>query len=724
MNSRLRFLVLQCVACFALLHSSHAVKTERWQLTGSAEFMRGKLQRLIVTSDGDLRLGYENTKLGEFAKAIWCSTVAADGTIYFGTGAPADVYAIGKDDKPARLFETDAIAVTALALDSHGNLFAATMADGKIFKLPAGKDKESTEFCKLRTPYIWALAVDKQDNLSAATGPDGKIFRISPDGKAEEWFHAEESNILCLAFDADGALLAGGSDRGLLYRITEKDKGVVLHEFSEDEIKSIAVSGHDVFVGVNKQKVKRPRAATARKPNAQEFEDLTQRLTAQFGARTGGEAPEGMREAPPEARIGNLQSGGLYQRQANGRVDRLAMWDNESVMQLALDGDRNVLVATAGQGRVYRVPNSQHWEMLCDMEEQQALTLAVRAGHLAFIGTGNVGSGYTVAAQKANDGEATSEVHDCKFLTTWGNLSWMGSGAVSVATRTGNTALPDKSWSDWSALLEKSPAKVSSPRGRFIQIRAKLSNASAPVLKSVDVYFQVQNQKPEVSTIDVGDKPKTAPEKPKADQPGEAKTDSATALPASSAETQRPKPASPAKKLSWHASDKDGDTLVFRLFYQTDGDELWIPVSLEKPLTKSEHTWDTDSIPDGWYRIKVVASDEESNTPGESLSDEKASDIFKIDNRPPEVAQLAIDPATTALTGVARDSLSLIRYLEYSVDGGEWKFFGPKDGVFDDREETFEVKLPKLEPGPHSIAVRATDEEGNVGVEKIALRIK
>ncbi len=34
------------------------------------------------------------------------------------------------------------------------------------------------------------------------------------------------------------------------------------------------------------------------------------------------------------------------------------------------------------------------------------------------------------------------------------------------------------------------------------------------------------------------------------------------------------------------------------------------------------------------------------------------------------------------------------------------------------------VLRPALASGPHSIAVRATDEEGNVGVEKVSVRVK
>ena len=97
---------------------------------------------------------------------------------------------------------------------------------------------------------------------------------------------------------------------------------------------------------------------------------------------------------------------------------------------------------------------------------------------------------------------------------------------------------------------------------------------------------------------------------------------------------------------------------------------------------------------------------------------------MKVDNTRPQVLQLSFDAASALLKGVTRDNLSLIRFLEYSVDGGEWKFFTPKDGVFDDREEAFEVKVGTLSAGPHSIAVRATDEEGNVGVEKTSVRVK
>ena len=718
--------------------SSFAVKTEKWEIKSPADFMRGKLQRLSVTDEGQLHLGYGSTKLGEFAKEVWCTAVAPDGTIYFGAGSPADVYAVGKDGKTTKLFETEAVAVTALALDSHGALFAATLAEGKVFKIIPGKDKPGTEFCRLRAPYVWALALDKQNNLFAATGPDGKIFRINPDGKIEDWYTAEDSNLISLALDADGSLLAGSGDRGLLYRITEKGKGVVLHQFAEDEVKSIVARDNNLFIGVNKQKIKRTRIPGQRRPSAAEFEDLGQRLTGQYGTRAGAATVNADldRTTPPEARIANLLTGALYQRNSDGRVDRLANWEGESLLAIAVEQDGSVLTAMGGAGRVYRVHGNQHWDLLFDLDEQQALALGLRDGHLAFIGTGNVGDAYLVDVDKSADGDYTSEVRDCRFLTTWGNLAWDGHGAIAVATRTGNTSLPDATWSDWSEPLKTSPSRVTSPRGRFIQLRAQLARASEPALETLSVFFRIQNQKPEITSVETGDHRKPATDKPKLKPAGDDKPDmdagddkTTDMLPSSPAadkkrDDSRPKPASPVKQISWRASDKDGDTLVYRLFSQAAGDEVWVPVAdtPDKPLKRTDYAWDTESIPDAWYRIKVVTNDEESNPAGESLTDEQTSEPVKVDNRKPDIASLAFDAGRKTVTGVAKDTLSLIQYLEYSVDGGDWKFFAPKDGLFDSRDEPFELKLDDLKPGPHALAVRATDEDGNIGVEKLIVR--
>lgn len=724
---------------------AHAGKSQRWELETPAHFMTGRLDRLILTSDGTLRPGYGHDRIGEFAKEIWCSATGPDGRIYFGTGTPSDVYAVRDNGKPVLVLRTDAVAVTAMTFDAKGDLYVGTMANGKIYKLSADRLKSGIEadddasvplvsvpdpvWCQINAPYVWTLVTDKDGNLFVGSGPGGNIYRIGPDAKPEAWFAATDSNLLSLALDADGHLLAGGSDRGTLFRIKGKDNGEVLHEFEEDEVKCIHVRGEEVFVGVNRQKSRRPRTGGSR-PSPAEFERITQELSARYGNRV----PERQQEPEPPTgtRVANLLSGAVYVRRADGRMDKLASWETESILDMKLDAQNRVLVATSNEGRVYRVSSRQYWELLFDLREPQAMTLAVRDGRLAFVGTGNTGSGYSIDANLADTGVFTSDVHDTQFASRWGNLAWRGEGSVTLSTRSGNTRIPDSMWAPWLDVNGDSPSRVTSPPGRYIQIRALLQNHQSTVLDGVTLHMHTQNQRPEMGSVTVDEKTTEGPAKGKAparsstaqregvddesadrssvkDQPGEARA------------SGRPREATTKRRIGWSATDRDGDTLIYRLFFKDDRDKLWLPMPLLQPLAKSAYVWETESVPDGWYRVKVVASDELGNAQHDTMTDEQVSASFKVDNRRPDVLDMVFDPATGVLTGKARDALSLVAYLEYAVDGGDWKFVAPVDGIFDDRVEEWRVTVGSLSAGPHTLAVRATDEEGNMGVEKIGV---
>ena len=150
-----------CLCALLLPFSAVAVRTERWEFTTADAFLRGKLTGLIVTSDGELLPGYEHAKLGEFAKQIWCSAVGADGTLYLGTAGPATLQAVAPDGAVRKLFETDNVAVTALARDRAGKLLAATIPHGKIL------NEAGEVFCQLPAAYVWALVFDKDGHLFA-----------------------------------------------------------------------------------------------------------------------------------------------------------------------------------------------------------------------------------------------------------------------------------------------------------------------------------------------------------------------------------------------------------------------------------------------------------------------------------------------------------------------------------------------------------------------------
>ena len=736
-----RYVFLSCIVCsIAALTCplALAAKTERWGIETAKDFSAGTRNRLSITQDGMLRMGYASTNLGDFAKEIWCSAVDEKGNIYFSTGSPADLYRVGKDRSVTLLMETDAVAITAMAIDPKGSLFVATIADGKLYKIDnAGEaegklNKKEHEFCRLGSPYIWDMVIDKEGRLFVATGPAGRIYRISAEGKPEKWFTAEETSVMSLALAEDGALYAGGGSRGLLYRIAAKDQGSVLHEFPGDEVKGVVIVGDDIYVGVNE------KAATQRNPNtvrkhAAAFESMTDELIAGYDADMAIDIALDNENGPRAGGGGAGLSGVLYVRHKDGLVEKVSEWNGQTVLDMVQVEEGSVLLAMANKGNIYRVTKERRWELVFDSSTKDVMTLAVHEGRLVFVGTGNVGEAHVVESDSGVLGEFISVVRDCRFRTTWGELSWRGKG-VKLSTRTGNTLIPDTAWSAWSQPLAVSPKRIQSPVARYLQVRATLDASMGSELTEITAYFTSQNQKPQVSSVEVqrkrsafkamiggGAKALSGPSQ-KSSKPSKERKAEALAAKAE----QSPEAGRESRMISWSAEDQDGDTLVYRLFYreaEDDTDDAWVPMPIVRPLHATEYMWDAETVPDGRYRIKVSASDEKSNPVGQFLSGDRESRIVIVDNRRPLVEDLAYDRAKGHLSGVARDSSSLIRRIEYSVDGGEWQLASPLDGVFDNMEEQFVIQLGD-DGAAHWVAVRVMDEEGNVGVERLKVEKK
>jgi hypothetical protein len=118
-------------------------------------------------------------------------------------------------------------------------------------------------------------------------------------------------------------------------------------------------------------------------------------------------------------------------------------------------------------------------------------------------------------------------------------------------------------------------------------------------------------------------------------------------------------------------------------------------------------------VPDGYYRVRVDASDELDNPAHQVERKATESEPFLLDNHPPHIDGLRYEKGR--VSGVARDDLGPISKLEYALDGQEWKPFYPKDDLFDTREEPFELELKDLDHGSHVVAVRTKDARNNTG---------
>jgi hypothetical protein len=145
----------------------------------------------------------------------------------------------------------------------------------------------------------------------------------------------------------------------------------------------------------------------------------------------------------------------------------------------------------------------------------------------------------------------------------------------------------------------------------------------------------------------------------------------------------------------------------------------WVEVEKDKTCI-TKYTLDSERLPDGWYAVKLIASDQPSHPLGSALRSEKTSARFLADNTPPKISDLAVARVAAGkyrLTFSARDELSLISRCEVSTNLKDWRNVAPESGIFDAQSESFSAEL-ELKPGENVVVIRALDQFGNTGVAK------
>ncbi|MCG8553944.1 MAG: hypothetical protein MJD61_01460 [Proteobacteria bacterium] len=675
---RLRSRRIATVGLFlcALSAVAHAVSTRRFVLDSAKDLADGKLEGTAVHSNGSVTRSVDTTRMGLDEEALAYSMVRArDGTLYLGTGNQGRIYRV----RGARIdlyAETKQLLVASLAIGFGGRLYAGTLPGGSIFEVRAkGRVRPFVEL--EGASHVWALHFDPQrKKLFAGTGPEGKIYEVTSKGRAKSYFDSDAAHVMCLGGDADGRLYAGTSDNALLLRLSGVGRAVVLHDFPGNEITALSVRDGEVAVAANE---------------FPEPPDLTSKKSK----------PESSGKASNQAKRPKAGKGGLWLRARDGRVERLLASDEGHFTSVELAADGAIYAGHGTKGRVYRVTRDRTSAVWVEVAERQVLALGLGGKHPAFL-AGDGAAVYRVLPPHEAESLWTSKALDAEFLSRWGELSWRAQGSVSLQTRSGNTELPGDTWSDWSSALATA-GPVRSPAARFVQVRAKLTGRDS-VLYALTLHYLPQNQRATVSDVRVAPSRKITEAK-------QAKKPLAALFP----------PPTARYRVHWAADSVDADPLRYRLHYRAEGQRVWRTMLPESEiLTKNEYEWDTSGVPDGYYRVRVEASDERSNPERLHLTASALSEPVLIDNHAPSVKLQR--PRDQRIEGIATDDMGPIANLAYAVDGMPWRVFFPLDGLLDTRRERFRLELYELPPGSHVVSIRATDLAGNSRSAETSLR--
>lgn len=708
-----RNLTLLLVLLSATL-AAFAEGTRTWEQSKYDDFLKGTTHGVAISSDGFLQLAPEFKLIASTpSSAVWATAVGPHGELYAATGAPARVYRIVSGAQPMAIFQPQELQVQALVADKSGVLYAATDPDGKVYKLQPSKNSgsgwDSSVYFDPKTKYIWSLALDDNGNLYVATGDHGEIFRVSPNGEHSLFFKSDEPHIRVLAFDKKGDLIAGSDGSGLIYRIDPRGNGFVLYSAPKREITSLAIddagSIYAAAVGDKRSNNTAP-AASVEAPAAK--------------SDSNGSTPaNGNSGAPSDANVtvSNSNSavpGGsqIYRISPDGSPTLLWTSHDDLIYALAFDNRGRLLAGTGNTGEIFEVTGREDYIELIKAEANQVTAFAKAPNGALYASTSNLGKIFLLSNSPESDASYESDVFDAQVFSKWGRAEFRGRGNVELFARSGNVDNPDRNWSQWKKVDLQNGAEVNAPPARFIQWKAVLHPGDpAPRVDSVAVNYLQKNVAPEFDDVTVTPGVRyQAPPRPVGLEPGQRFD-------------PQPNPIHDRDSIGvkWTVRDDNDDQMVYSVYYRGDGEARWL--LLKDNLNERFYSFDASLLPDGGYTIKVIASDSPSHSPGEALSSDRESDRFEVDTTPPQIQNLRATVRDNFLRVQfgAIDSFSPIKRAEYSIDAGEWHFVEPVGQLSDAKSENYDFSIPLTGDAvmqEHVIVVRAYDRFDNMNSAK------
>jgi DNA-binding beta-propeller fold protein YncE len=733
-------------------HLLPAQGTRLWVQSRYEDFEKGQPQSAAIASRGYIESGPAlQSVLLTPSTYIWAVSSDREGNAYVATGSPATVLKVTPAGVSTKLFTSKDLTVQAIRVGPDGSVYAATVPSGKVYRIKPGQTglEDSTATVVFdaaaqtttksdQAKYIWDLAFDAQGALYIATGGPAAIYKVDPSAatpKAERFFQSDEQHIRCLLFEPNGNLIAGSDGSGLVYRIGKDGKGLVIYDAPKREVTALAQSTDGrLYIAAVGEKTK----STLPPLPVQGIAVATATITIVTPGSVQASSSNGLLPDGSE----------IYEINPQGAPRKL--WSTrEDVIYALHSTPQGLLAATGNRGKIYRVHEDGAYVDLARATTGQATAFA-DAPDGVYVATSNTGRLYKLANQPQAQGTYLSDVLDSGVFSQFGRVEVNAdadgtTGAFELFARSGNIENPERNWSDWKKITPNAGA-AGVPPARFVQWKAVLSPGAR--LDSVGINYLPVNLAPVVDEIAVEPGARANQSTPQPGQPQQITINLPSAQNAVSYnQDSATGPLSAVKDRSavtarWSAHDDNGDELIFDVYVRGDGEKNWR--LLRARVTERLYSFDSIRLPDGGYRMRIVASDAPAHTLGDALTAEHESDRFVIDTTPPLITGLEarLQAGILHASLAATDATSPISHAEYSLDAGRWQFLEPVGKLSDALTEHYEFSVPLAsiptrastegeaaipeapasDPQEHILTVRVYDRYENVSAVKTVVR--
>ena len=702
-----------------------------WDMPAGRPFADCSLQGMKITSDGFLAPGLPRGRGRDLGvDLVWTMVPDGKGGYYLGTGHDGLILALDRDDSLTTLADLDCDEILSLAVLPDGRLLAGCEPDGRVFMVETGG--KVTDLGETPGGYVWAMTPGPDGRVYLAVGSPAALMVLDPDqDRLERLTGFPAENALAVAFDAQGKILVATQGPGLVYRLDPAAPGskTVILQADQNEVSSL---------------VRGPNGLCA----------LALDDGSEDGESPSPPAPGDKRPMPPRPVV--MLPGPAADRKA--KVPRSALYDLEDglVPTLIWSGNLDLMC-------VMQVPDLG-WVAGGLLDEDQPLTVLYRltppAGHetltswrggdvMALQGGDDPGTIRVVQTHpsRVDDfgtaGDAPYRVLgpilDAERPVNWGHLSWSGAatgGKPAWSVRTGNRETADETWTDWSPPWSEQDKRLKVPSSRFLQWRLVLPRRVSPDFKLTGVTVSAwgENRRPVVTDLRRENLKGVRKGGLMARNPNLTRTfDSGLKAEFNRQEkSARPGPAERAqlggsvKVFSWKATDPDGDRLDYELACRRQGREDWTVIADGRD--GGLEAWDTSTVPDGIYEIRLKISDSPDNPGAQALSSQRLLAPVVVDNTPPRIRDLRAtgDGRSLKLEFEVEDAGSQVAGAFLVLPDGGRERLDPRDRICDSAAETFNCRREFTAPDTLSpwVRIEVIDTAGNLAEGKCRVQEK
>ena len=678
----------------ALLGASAFAEQPSATFSGFNDWLGSETRGVRIGADGRVRLAPALRRVAQLPEGvIWAAVPDGAGGAYFSAGTDGKLFHFtGGQMKP--LGQVKGGIVFALAR-LGSDLIVAPTGEGKLYRVsPTGASKV---FAEIDARIVWALAVDGDAVIVAGGSEKGALLIQAREGSSRRLAElADETAFTALTADGQGGYYLGSHGRGLVLRYNRTgDRLETLMDTPFEEVRALALVDGDLYIGADNGLT--PKFSTGQLERREGYLQTDTTLTTRSAVIRLD------RDRVPE----------LLWQSAQSQVYALAAWKGQ------------LLVGTGNRSRIFALPlgkarQSDPFAVVQELGTAQATAFLPTGGDLLVVGS-NPAELHLLSEAQATEGTLESRILKGAPIADWGraylDAETPTGTTVELQFRIGNTESPDATWTPWTPPL-RSGERPALPAARFAQFRLRLASTrggATPIVETVDVHWAHRNLPPVWEGVEVMPPGvvlmRTAPQ----DDIGIER------IPL---EVQKLIPAlgymgsekrsfrRGGQSFTFKVNDPNGDTLQFAIRLIP---EKGSPILIEKAWKEKFFSFDTLPVPDGRYRLEVTASDAPTAPFNAALTSTWRTPPFLIDHTPPVLFDLTAVPEGDGLRVrfSTKDETSLLKEAAISADGERWLQVVPEDRIFDQKDERFDVLIPRESLRGDRILVKVVDQFNN-----------